>query len=121
MINFLTDVEIIILSTILPLIFIILFGIVIFSLTKNKKKHVQDKVVEKRSNEEFVNLLGGKDNIISFELKGNSRLALELKDYKLIKRDELKKFYISRTLEMSNKIILVGENLKPLEEILKSI
>ena len=121
MINLLSDTQIIILSCVLSLVFIFIIGILCFLISKSKKKGKQNDVVSSRSNDEFISLIGGAENIISFELKGVSRLALVLKDYKKINKEELKKFYISRTLEMSDKIILVGENLKPLDEILKSV
>ena len=121
MINLLSDTQIIILSSVLSLVFIFIIGILSFLIYKSKKKGVQNDVVSSRSNNEFISLIGGVENIVSFELKGVSRLALVLKDYKKINKEELKKFYISRTLEMSDKIILVGENLKPLDEILKSV
>lgn len=121
MINLLSDTQIIILSCVLSLVFIFIIGILSFLIYKSKKKGMQNDAVSSRSNDEFISLIGGVENIISFELKGVSRLALVLKDYKKINKEELKKFYISRTLEMSDKIILVGENLKPLDEILKSV
>ena len=121
MINLLSDTQIIILSSVLSLVFIFIIGILSFLIYKSKKKGMQNDAVSSRSNDEFISLIGGVENIISFELKGVSRLALVLKDYKKINKEELKKFYISRTLEMSDKIILVGENLKPLYEILKSV
>ena len=121
MINLLSDTQIIILSSVLSLVFIFAIGILCFLISKSKKKGKQNDVVSSRSNDEFISLIGGVENIVSFELKGVSRLTLVLKDYKKINKEELKKFYISRTLEMSDKIILVGENLKPLDEILKSV
>ena len=121
MINLLSDTQIIILSSVLSLVFIFAIGILCFLISKSKKKGKQNDVVSSRSNDEFISLIVGVDNIVSFELKGVSRLVLVLKDYKKINKEELKKFYISRTLEMSDKIILVGENLKPLYEILKSV
>ena len=121
MINLLSDTQIIILSSVLSLVFIFIIGILSFLIYKSKKKGMQNDAVSSRSNDEFISLIGGVENIISFELKGVSRLVLVLKDYKKINKEELKKFYISRTLEMSDKIILVGENLKPLDEILKSV
>ena len=121
MINLLSDTQIIILSSVLSLVFIFAIGILCFLISKSKKKGKQNDVVSSRSNDEFISLIGGVENIVSFEIKGVSRLVLVLKDYKKINKEELKKFYISRTLEMSDKIILVGENLKPLYEILKSV
>lgn len=104
-------------AAVLALIIITLF------VFKSKKKSKIDKVKEEKiilehSDDKFIGALGGVENIESYELKGLSRLALVLKDYSKVNKEEIKRFYVSRILEMSNKIILVGENLKPLLEIL---
>ena len=101
----------------LALIIITLF---VFKSKKKKKidKAKEEKVILEHSDDKFIEALGGAENIESYELKGLSRLALVLKDYSKVNKEEIKRFYVSRILEMSNKIILVGENLKPLLEIL---
>ena len=92
------------------------------ALRAKKKKKIdkakEEKVLLEHSDDKFIEALGGVENIESYELKGMSRLALVLKDYSKVNKEEIKRFYVSRILEMSNKIILVGENLKPLLEIL---
>ena len=99
-----------------------LFIISLFAFKSKKKKKIdkakEEKVILEHSDDKFIKALGGVENIESYELKGMSRLALVLKDYSKVNKEEIKRFYISRILEMSNKIILVGENLKPLLEIL---
>lgn len=99
-----------------------LFIISLFAFKSKKKKKIdkakEEKVIFEHSDDKFIEALGGVENIESYELKGMSRLALVLKDYSKVNKEEIKRFYISRILEMSNKIILVGENLKPLLEIL---
>ena len=70
------------------------------------------------SDDKFIEALGGTDNIISYDLRGQARLSVVLKDKEKINKEELKKFYVDRFLEMSDKIILVGENLEPLAKIL---
>lgn len=104
-------------AAVLALIIITLF------VFKSKKKNKIDKVKEEKvilehCDDKFIEALGGVENIESYELKGLSRLALVLKDYSKVNKEEIKRFYVSRILEMSNKIILVGENLKPLLEII---
>ena len=104
-------------AAVLALIIITLF--VFKSKKKNKiDKAKEEKVILEHSDDKFIEALGGEENIESYELKGLSRLALVLKDYSKVNKEEIKRFYVSRILEMSNKIILVGENLKPLLEIL---
>ena len=104
-------------AAVLALIIITLFAFK--SKKKNKlDKAKEEKVILEHSDDKFIEALGGVENIESYELKGLSRLALVLKDYSKVNKEEIKRFYVSRILEMSNKIILVGENLKPLLEIL---
>ncbi len=106
------------------LVLLVLIGLIYFFRLKKKRKNSKEKekeIVFEHSDDKFIEALGGKENISSFELRGQSRLVLTLKDYSKIKRDELDKFYVSRLLEMSDKVILVGENLKPLEDILNNL
>lgn len=103
------------------LVALILIGLITFIINKNKLSKKQQKAKQVMSNDAFIEALGGKDNIKSHELRGNSRLCLVLNDKNLLKRDEIKRFYVDRILEMSDKIILVGENLNPLNEILNNM
>ena len=106
------------------LVLLVLIGLIYYFQLKKKRKNSKEnekKIVFEHSDDKFIEALGGKENISSFELRGQSRLVLTLKDYSKIKRDELNKFYVSRLLEMSDKVILVGENLKPLEDILNNL
>lgn len=106
------------------LVLLVLIGLIYYFQLKKKRKNSKEKekkIVFEHSDDKFIEALGGKENINSFELRGQSRLVLTLKDYSKIKRDELYKFYVSRLLEMSDKVILVGENLKPLEDILNNL
>ena len=91
-----------------------------FFKTKNKKKAAtkEKEIVFEHSDDKFIEALGGVDNIISYDLRGQARLSVVLKDKEKINKEELKKFYVDRFLEMSDKIILVGENLEPLVKIL---
>ena len=106
------------------LVLLVLIGLIYFFQLKKKRKNSKEKekkIVFEHSGDKFIEALGGKENISSFELRGQARLVLTLKDYSKIKRDELNKFYVSSLLEMSDKVILVGENLKPLEDILNNL
>ena len=106
---------------------VVLIGVGIFFFIyyskKNKKPKIEEPLVDFATpltdeENEFIDCLGGLDNIESFELRGEARLVLFLKDKNLIKREDLKKFSVERTLDMSEKLILVGTNLKKLELIL---
>lgn len=106
------------------LVLLVLIGLIYYFLLKKKRKNSKEKekkIVFEHGDDKFIEALGGKENISSFELRGQSRLVLTLIDYSKIKRDELNKFYVTRLLEMSDKVILVGENLKPLEDILNNL
>lgn len=121
--NLVLDTTSIILIVVFAIAAVLLIICGVFALFKHKKdakkvKEAENKLLKEKSDDEFIKALGGKENIINYELKGVSRLSLTLKDNSLLDKDTLKKFYIVRFLEMSDRMILVGENLKPLVEIL---
>ncbi len=97
----------------------------IYLVSKKKSKKIEEKkeegVVFEHSDDKFIEALGGKDNITSYELRGKSRLILVLKDIKKADKDKIKTFQVSRFLEMSEKFVLVGENLEPLAKILDNL
>ena len=101
---------------------LIILGIYLFNKKKSKKIEVkrEEAVVFEHSDDQFIAALGGNDNIVSYELKGRSRLILLLKDVNKVDKDKIKTFQVSRFLEMSEKFVLVGENLEPLVKILNN-
>lgn len=123
-INILTlDTTTIILAVVFGVAGLLMIGIGAYyfinqSLKGKKTKVREEKLIFEHSDDKFIEALGGSENIISYELKGKSRLVLTLKDYSKLNKEELKKFYIDRFLEMSEKVILVGNNLSPLNDIL---
>lgn len=123
-INILTlDTTTIILAVVFGVAGLLMIGIGAYyfinqSLKVKQTKVKEEKLIFEHSDDKFIEALGGSENIISYELKGKSRLVLTLKDYSKLNKEELKKFYIDRFLEMSEKIILVGNNLSPLNDIL---
>lgn len=121
--NLVLDTTSIILIVVFAIAAILLIICGVFAFLKYKKeakkvKETENKLLKEKSDDEFIKALGGKENIVNYELKGVSRLSLTLKDNSLLDKETLKKFYIVRFLEMSDRMILVGENLKPLVEIL---
>ena len=124
LINILTlDTTTIILAVVFGVAGLLMIGIGAYyfinqSLEGKKVKEKEEKIIFEHSDDKFIEALGGSENIISYELKGKSRLVLTLKDYSKLNKEELKKFYIDRFLEMSEKVILVGNNLSPLNDIL---
>ncbi|MEA5061250.1 MAG: hypothetical protein VB015_02400 [Erysipelotrichaceae bacterium] len=77
---------------------VILAITVLIILFLNKKKS--------SNNGGIIELIGGKDNIIEFSLKG-SRLTVKVKDRGLIKNNELHNAGVVSVIETGEKIVLV--------------
>lgn len=101
---------------ILALLVIGLICLIVIKNKKNKKIKAEEvELVKKLSG--VYDLLGGKDNVISHNLNG-SRLTIVLKDYSKVDEPKLKEIGVERILTMSYKMILVGKDLKRIEESL---
>lgn len=101
---------------ILALLVIELICLIVIKNKKNKKIKAEEvELVKKLSG--VYDLLGGKDNVISHNLNG-SRLTIVLKDYSKVDEPKLKEIGVERILTMSYKMILVGKDLKRIEESL---
>ena len=98
---------------------VIIFGLIFALIFRKKKKLVREKNTLSVSEDVFLSHIGGKENIISYKLVG-SRLSLELKDYSLVNKEALKADNIDGIIEMSNKIVLVKEDLSEELKILES-
>ncbi len=98
---------------------VIIFGLIFALIFRKKKKPVREKKTLSVSEDVFLSHIGGKENIISYKLVG-SRLSLELKDYSLVNKEALKADNIDGIIEMSNKIVLVKEDLSEELKILES-
>lgn len=94
---------------------IILLGIYYLSVIAKKKKKSGD---ENKLQDNFVQLMGGSDNIISKSMKG-SRFTIQVKDNTLIKQNELKQIGVDNIIIMSDKIVLVinKKNIEKFEKI----
>lgn len=90
----------------LAIVGVIIITIVLI-LILNKKNKKEEPVIAEKS--EWVNALGGQENIVSSEAFG-SRLAVVLNDKSKIDREKLKALGVSSVIEMSNKITLVLED-----------
>ncbi len=93
---------------------IIILGIYYLSVIAKKKKKSGD---ENKLQDNFVQLMGGSDNIISKSMKG-SRFTIQVKDNTLIKQNELKQIGVDNIIIMSDKIVLVI-NKKSIEKFEK--
>ncbi len=85
---------------------VIVIGIIL--LVNNKKNPAKraKKISKEEKYEQFLLALGGKENIVSYSIKG-SRLSVSLKDNSLFKKDEIKNIGIDNVIIMSNKITFV--------------
>ena len=90
----------------LVLVGVIVITIVLILLLGRKSKKPVEKVAEKS---EWVDAMGGADNIVSTEAIG-SRLVVNLKDKSLLNKEALKSLGVTNFMEMSNKITLLLED-----------
>lgn len=110
---------------------VVLLGITIWTIIilrkrsralKNNKKIAQENAIRSEPlviDDSIVNYLGGLDNILRLELKGNTRLFVKINDFKIVDKEKIKSLNI-RILEMSDKLVLVNEDIRPIYESLKS-
>ena len=85
---------------------IILLTILIVFVFKNKKSKKPKKIVSTASADEWVEALGGTDNIVEVSSMG-SRLSIKIKDRELINRDALTNLGVTSIVLMSDKVTLV--------------
>ena len=98
----------------------IILTIVIVFLIKNRKPTKQKKAISTASPNEWVDALGGQDNILEVSSAG-SRLSIQIKNPELVNRESLTKLGVTSIVMMSNKITLVTNlNNQLIEEQLKN-
>lgn len=93
--------------------------VVVVLLILSKKGGVKPKEIKVQTSSNLKDLVGGADNIISVSVTG-SRISLELKDFNLLKEDELKSHGVLSFIRMSKKITLVC-NKGDVESIYKAL
>lgn len=77
--------------------------LLIDGLHLKKKKNSKVKIATKS---EYLDALGGEDNVIDKELKG-SRIIVKLKDYEKVNEEKLKEAGVTGFIKMSDKLTLV--------------
>lgn len=104
----------------LAIVLIILVTVVVILLS-NRKKGVPAKVVSIAAPDEWLEALGGKDNVVDVSSTG-SRLTAKLKNKDLVNRDKLTELGVSSIVMMSDKITMVTnlDNQKIIENIKNS-
>ena len=98
----------------------IVLTIVIIFLIKNRKPSKPKKEISNAAPDEWVNALGGADNILEVSSAG-SRLSVKIKNRDLLDRDALTGLGVTSIVLMSDKVTLVTnlDNQK-IEENLKN-
>lgn len=101
---------------------IIIASIILYVRLHKKPSNVIDveATISEEDHDNIILALGGEDNIKEHSLVG-TRLTLVLNDYSKVNKEDLKKYGVERTLEMSNKLILVGKKLDNLNNSLDDI
>ena len=95
---------------------IILITLATFIIIYSKKK--TSKSVNKVTKNEFIEALGGEENILE-KTATRSRLTLKLSDISKLDEDKIKTLGVSNIIKMSNKVTLVLEDNA--EKILEKI
>jgi len=101
---------------------IIIASIILYVRLHKKTSNVIDveATISEEDHDNIILALGGENNIKEHSLVG-TRLTLVLNDYSKVNKEDLKKYGVERTLEMSNKLILVGKKLDNLNNSLDDI
>ena len=101
---------------------VILVTILVIFVFKNKKTPKKKKVESKATANEWIDAMGGKDNIVEVYSMG-SRLSVKLVDVNLVNREVLASLGVSNVVQMSNKITLVTnlDNEKVVDRINQEI
>lgn len=100
----------------LGIVGIIVITLVVIFVIKNGKKKGEPKL--ENSSDNFAELLGGADNVISYEQSG-SRINLICSDYSKVDLKALEGYTITSSIQMSDRLILVSDNPTKFVQLLK--
>lgn len=99
----------------------IVIVLIVFLISFFWIKHSKNKNKNPSLSNEFINSVGGIDNIIQATYR-ESRLSLVINNYDLINEDELKKIGITSFIKMSNKItFIIGKQASNLCDEINSL
>lgn len=103
-------------------ILILIFLIVFLTLkhNKNSKNPHKSSINLEKFKDDVYSSIGGIENYINHNLN-RSRLTLELKDLTKIDKEKFKENGATKFLEMSSKIIIVGDNLENFNKVLNEL
>ena len=97
-------------NTIQYIIIIIVLVIIAVAITKSKKKDFKIEI------NKLVHYLGGKNNIINYEVN-KSRFIVNVKDANLVNKDGIQKMGAQGIVEIDNQLkIILGENATQLKK-----
>lgn len=97
------------------LIIIVLLIIIAIAIAKTKKRDF------KLEANKLISLLGGKDNIIKYEVN-KSRFIVELKDVTLANKEAIQKMGAQGIVEIDNQLkIILGENAKQIKKCIHEL
>ena len=89
--------------------------IVAIAIAKTKKRDFKFEA------NKLVELLGGKDNIINFEVN-KSRFIVDLKDVSLADKEAIQKLGAQGIVEIDNQLkIILGENAKQIKKYINEL
>lgn len=97
------------------LIIIIVLLIIAFAISKSKRKDF------KMDANKLVEYLGGKKNLVSYEVN-QSRFVANLKDVSLVNKDSIQKMGAQGIVEIDQQLkIILGENAKQLKKYIDDL
>lgn len=97
------------------LIIIIVLLIIAFAISKSKRKDF------KMDANKLVEYLGGKKNLVSYEVN-QSRFVANLKDVSLVNKDAIQKMGAQGIVEIDQQLkIILGENAKQLKKYIDDL
>ena len=85
---------------------LILIGIIVIVVVKARRHKKPVRPVRVISKSDYMEALGGEDNVISHQRKG-SRIELKLKDYEALNKEKLKEAGVDGFIQMSDRLTLV--------------
>jgi len=92
------------------IIIIFILFIIAFAIAKSKKKDFKIEV------NKLVDFLGGKDNIINYEVN-KSRFMVTLKDISIVNKEGIQKLGAQGMVEIDNQLkIILGSNASSLKK-----
>lgn len=100
---------------------VIILAVIVIILITGRNKKAPAKKISEHSSDEWMDALGGIDNIIDASATG-SRLSVKLKNKDLVNRDRLTELGVNNIVMMSDKITLVTnlDNQKIVEKMKNS-